>query len=115
MSRKRHPGTIYLLHFTKPLCHARHYLGWVHGGVTNVPARIERHRSGHGSPLVRAVMEAGGDVLLADTWTGNRTEERRLKRYSHVRRLCPVCRREDEKNGINPGKRKRPCRNKHAS
>lgn len=80
---------VYLLHFTKPFHHARHYLGT----AADVYQRLAEHVSGAGSPLVRAVIGAGIDVELVRVWKrGGRTFERKLKRGKNVPRYCPVCR-----------------------
>jgi len=44
-------GTVYVLHFDPAYKHARHYVGWTAGEVTE---RIAVHLQGRGSPLVRA-------------------------------------------------------------
>ena len=75
-------GTVYLLHFSEPYYHARHYLGY----TNNLEARIERHKAGNGSPLVAAVVAAGIGVELARTWNGDRHLERRLKNRKNTPR-----------------------------
>ena len=81
--------SLYLLHFTvKVADHARHYLGF----ANSIPERLERHRAGQGSPLIRALLERGGDFDLVRTWPdGSRTLERQLKRCKQLARLCPTC------------------------
>lgn len=64
---------IYLLHFTHPYRHAQHYLGF----TEDLDRRLQQHRSGRGSPLVAAAINAGIDFELAATWTGDRREEPR--------------------------------------
>lgn len=91
MRRRVRTGSLYLLHFHRRYYHAQHYLGYVQGGAKAVSERVEVHLSGNGSPLVRAVVAAGIPVVLAATWPGSRTEERRLKVWSKLRRLCPLC------------------------
>lgn len=83
-------ASLYLLHFTvKVADHAGHYLGY----AREVEPRLNTHRRGHGSPLIRALVERGGDFLLVRTWSnGSRTQERELKRCKQLRRLCPLCR-----------------------
>lgn len=91
------PGVVYLLHFLQPYAHARHYLGAT--GLT-LDARISGHRTGDtGRPatLIRALLAAGGDFIIARTWeTATRGEafalERRLKTRGSRGRLCPLCR-----------------------
>lgn len=82
-------GTVYLLHFDPPLQHAKHYLGWTERPVIH---RVQEHLDGKGSPLVKAVVAAGGHVEIARTWPGvDRHFERRIKNGKNVPRLCPRC------------------------
>ncbi|HEC61407.1 MAG TPA: endonuclease [bacterium] len=67
--------TVYLIHFSKPYYHARHYLGY----TDNLPNRLARHRAGNGSPLVAAVTRAGIPWELARTWKGSQHTERRRR------------------------------------
>jgi hypothetical protein len=91
---------IYLLHFSRPYRHARHYLGF----TDNLEQRLAEHRSGRGSPLVAAAVRAGIDVVVAATWPGDRSVERRLHRYKNSRaRLCPMCRAERNREAAAEG------------
>jgi hypothetical protein len=83
------PGTVYVLHFEPAYKHARHYVGWTEGDVTE---RIAVHLQGRGSPLIRAAVSAGVDVQLAATYEGTRYLERRLKSWHHTGRFCAICR-----------------------
>lgn len=86
MSTKR--WTVYLLHFSRPYKHARHYLGT----TPNLDERFVEHITGRGSPLVNAAVLAGIEVTVARTWkSGGRSRERRLKNSHNVPRLCPIC------------------------
>lgn len=85
MSRK---GTIYLLHFTKPFSHARHYLGWTE---RELPVRLKEHENGGGARLLAAVASAGIGWHLARTWDGTRARERQIKRQGGLSRCCPLC------------------------
>ena len=81
-------GTLYLLHFDPPLCHARHYLGW----ARDLEPRLAAHRAGRGSPLIAAVIAAGGRIELARAWDAvDRHFERALKDRHETPRLCPIC------------------------
>lgn len=90
-------GTLYLLCFAPGIrrddrAHAKHYLGYVHGGPENVDSRIAYHLAGRGSPLVKAAVDAGLEVTVVRTWTpSDRDTERRLKRQKNATSLCPVC------------------------
>jgi predicted GIY-YIG superfamily endonuclease len=82
-------GMVYLLHFSEPYRHARHYVGF----TNNLTARLEAHVSGQGARLVQVVIEAGMTFQLARTWEGTRRDERRIKNRKEAPRLCPVCRK----------------------
>lgn len=79
---------IYLIHFAKPFKHAKHYMGFTDG---DIDARINRHRAGDGSKLLRAVKQAGIGYRVVRTWSGGRLFERRLKRRKNTPKLCPIC------------------------
>ncbi len=80
-------STIYLLHFDKPLKHAKHYIGL----ADDLDARLERHASGHGARLMSVINQAGITWRCVRTWQGDRKLERKLKRLKATPRLCPVC------------------------
>ena len=86
---------IYLVHFERPLKHAKHYVGFT--DVT-LRERFARHRSlarvRRGSALMRAVMEAGIAFKVVRTWPGDRNRERQFKVDGHSSRRCPVCKGE---------------------
>lgn len=85
-------GTVYLLHFEPRYKHAGHYLGF----ADDAEARFREHTTPgntNGSPLVRAAVNAGCNVILVRIWTGvDRNFERRKKRQGSRAKLCPVCR-----------------------
>lgn len=82
-------GTIYLLHFTPPVRHAIHYVGWTRG---DDPApRVSQHLARQGSPLVAAAVRAGCSIELVLTRPGTRRDERALKDRKNARALCPLC------------------------
>ncbi len=79
--------TLYLLHFSRPYHHARHYLG-----VTdNLDERLREHASGNGARLMEVVSQAGITFELVRTWQGDRHLERRMKKHNHSPRFCPLC------------------------
>lgn len=81
-------GIVYLLHFDEPYYHARHYIGY----TEDLPARLRTHRAGNGSPLIRAVVEAGINIQLARIWIQkDRHYERRLKDQHEAPHFCPIC------------------------
>ena len=88
MSRHALVGTVYLLHFTTPYQHARHYLGF----STDLPSRLAEHAAGQGARLTRVVKDAGIGWSLTRVWAdATRSDERRLKNRKHSPRLCPAC------------------------
>ena len=93
------PAWVYLLHFTRPLAHARHYMG---ATTVGVPERMAAHRSEKGAKgrparLLRALLASGGDWVIADVWTCQTGAEafeleRALKRrYKGFGRVCSIC------------------------
>lgn len=84
---------VYLLHFSSKFKHAQHYIGYTED-EHSLTTRLEYHRSGKGSKLLKAVTGAGIDVVVARTWSdGTRDFERKLKNQKNARsRLCPICR-----------------------
>lgn len=81
---------VYLIHFEKPYKHARHYIGY----TRSLNQRIDRHRSGDGSPLLRAASAAGIEWSVVRTWKGGRDLERKLKNRKKASEICPCCRKE---------------------
>ena len=86
---------IYLVHFWEPFKHAQHYLGFTADGedvLESVEKRLDRHRSGRGSVLLRHVSEAGIKFSVVRVWPGlSRNAERSLKNRRDNKRICPVC------------------------
>lgn len=80
--------TVYLIHFKRPLAHARHYLG----SCEDLEKRLERHRQGRGARLMEVIKERGIEWECVRTWEGGRDVERKLKNQKHAWRHCPVCR-----------------------
>lgn len=87
------PPIIYLIHLAAPVHPdrpSRHYLGIAPTG--QLAARIQAHRDGRGSPMLRAATARGIAWDVAITWRGTRTDERRLKQLHAAPSLCPLCR-----------------------
>lgn len=82
---------VYILHFNQEYKGCRHYIGY----CKNLDDRVKEHRNGKGSPLVKAVINAGIDFSahVVDQ-TGTRIAERKLKNQKHSNRFCPVCKAE---------------------
>jgi hypothetical protein len=97
-------GLVYLLCFAhSPYKHARHYLGATGMALED---RVAAHRGetlhegdksyGRSAKLITALLQAGGDFVVADVWeTDTRAEafelERRLKKQGSRARLCSIC------------------------
>jgi hypothetical protein len=90
-------GTVYLLHFLEPIGNpanrramAQHYIGWAQDPAN----RISVQTAGNGAAIVRAVQAKGVGFLVAATWPGTRSLERRLKNRKCAPRYCPICRQQ---------------------
>lgn len=91
--------TVYLLHFDQTLSQgpdprtgkpraAGHYIG----STDDLVGRMLQHSDGHGARIVQALIQRGGDFVLARQWEGvDRKFERHLKRRKEAPRLCPKC------------------------
>lgn len=85
---------VYLIHFDSPLSHARHYIGY----ASNIPKRLELHKQGQGSRLLKAVQESGIGYKIVRLWTGkDGSFERKLKSQGGAAHLCPLCSGQDRK------------------
>ena len=69
-------GLVYLLHFSAPYQHARHYTGW----TRDLDTRLALHQAGGGARLLQVIAQAGIEWTLARAWPGGRARERQLKR-----------------------------------
>lgn len=78
---------VYILHFKEPYHHARHYIGY----TSNFERRLQEHLSGQGSPLVKAVVQAGIEVQTALVIDGDRALERTMKNRKKASVFCPIC------------------------
>lgn len=86
------PYAVYILHFSEPLHHARHYCGF----ARDLQERIHQHRAGKGAKLTRAVVAAGITLEVVRIWYLDdyyeaRDLEREIKRDNHGPRYCPIC------------------------
>ncbi len=81
-------GVVYLVHFTQPYRHARHYTGW----TADLESRLAEHQAGRGARLLQVITQAGIGWTLARTWPVTRKRERQLKRQGGASRRCPICR-----------------------
>lgn len=84
---------IYVIHFSRRLHHARHYIGFCDGDESAVARRLEKHRTKKGARILAACVEKGIRFRVVAILPGNRYKERRLKRHKNGPRFCPLCRR----------------------
>jgi predicted GIY-YIG superfamily endonuclease len=59
---------VYLLHFSKPFKHARHYMG----SAEDPNERLETHSKGQGARLTQVAAAAGITFEIVRTWQGSR-------------------------------------------
>lgn len=79
---------VYLLHLSRPMKHAQHYIGW----AQNFEGRMAHHRGGSGARFTQVAVERGIDLIVARTWDqGDRSFERRLKNWHKSSDFCPIC------------------------
>jgi len=87
-------AVVYVVRLRRPLCHARHYVGW----TCDLPARVREHLSGQGSALLNAANAYGigwdvVQVIACPSWKAAQALEQYVKRYRRVERWDPVARR----------------------
>lgn len=83
---------VYLIHFDQKLHHAQHYIGFVDEPTHKLEKRIEYHRKGMGSKLLKALVQKGIGFSVVRTWEdGDRNFERKLKNRKKASSLCPIC------------------------
>jgi predicted GIY-YIG superfamily endonuclease len=80
-------GVIYMLHFSQPYKHARHYVGWSEDFLD----RLDTHAAGHGARLVAVIWHAGIGFTLVRIREGTRRTERAIKNAGGAPRYCPAC------------------------
>lgn len=88
---------VYVIHYARPLAHARHYYGMAHTGAL-LHARIRKHATGHreSAHIMRAIHREGIDWEVValyphDTVAEACEHERRLKKLKGGW-ACPLCR-----------------------
>lgn len=80
----------YLIHFSKPVKHARHYLGSTR--VECFKRRMQEHCRGDGSRLLKRALAADQVLYIARIWQEtDRSRETTIKRSGHLPRYCPIC------------------------
>ena len=79
---------VYLIHFDRPIKHARHYLGY---SKNDVRGRVQKHRAGNGARLMEAVRKKDISWHVSRVWDGDYELERMLKDRHNASDLCPTC------------------------
>lgn len=83
--------TVYLLHYDKPLHHARHYVGC----TCDLENRLRLHKMGHSTAKITAAFhDHGSTFMLARIWEtvrGFELESHIKKHYKATVKLCPIC------------------------
>ncbi len=102
---------VYLLHFDRKLSHAQHYIGFVdHLAHHTLESRLEYHRKGTGSKLLKAVVGAGIGFQVARTWpAGDRNFERQLKNKKNASKLCPLCKKNQRRSCVTISQKDSTC------
>ncbi len=91
---------IYLIHFSEPLAHAQHYVGFVDGGQNSLDARLNAHKCGAGAKILAECNRRGIHYEVVKTMPGDRTDERRIKNGHNTPRMCSICSQtKNKKNG----------------
>ena len=84
-------GWFYILHFVEKLHHAQHYTGI----ARDVDERYREHITGRGAKIVRAAVEAGIKIVIAQRmpmyWPEAPAIERRFKSLKNTPKYCPIC------------------------
>jgi predicted GIY-YIG superfamily endonuclease len=80
-------GICYMLHFSQPYRHARHYVGW----TADLLDRLDAHAAGHGARLIAVITHAGIGFTLVRICEGTRRTERAIKNAGGAPRYCPFC------------------------
>lgn len=87
-------GIVYILHFSKKVHHAQHYVGFVQS-KDNLYNRITKHWKGKSKvALMKKVSELKTPFVVSKIYLGvNQDFERSLKNKKKTRLFCPVCQR----------------------
>jgi len=80
-------GYVYLIHFSEPIYHAQHYLGF----ATDLKKRLKEHSKGRGSKLVAEAIRRKIELTIVRLWSGDGFFEQKLKRRKEGPKFCPVC------------------------
>lgn len=78
---------VYVIHFSKKLGHAQHYIGT----TKMYRKRMTAHRAGRGASILKACNERGINWRVVLRYFGSRKLERKLKARKNTAGFCPVC------------------------
>lgn len=81
---------VYVIHFLDRFHHCQHYVGT----TKDLARRLEDHRSGNGSCLMRAIGLHQIEWELVVIFPGGHDLERAIKNHHNARAFCPKCREE---------------------
>lgn len=82
-------GNVYLIHFDAPFKGCRHYIGF----TNYLEKRVQYHKAGTGSRLLRAVSAAGINYEVVRVFKKvDRNFERYIKSWKESAAFCPLCR-----------------------
>lgn len=84
-------GTVYVLHFDRPISPdhtCQHYVGYT---SRSLAARLADHAAGRGARLTQVARERGISWQCVQAREGTRRDERRMKNRHETPRLCPIC------------------------
>lgn len=76
---------IYILEFSRPMHHARFYVGFCEDD--RLTERLKDHNSGRGAAITRAARQQGIELILVATLEGDRRKERQKNTPRLVRNL----------------------------
>lgn len=86
---KRIEGRVYIVHLDEPVGASGHYTGSTKKPRT-AEERLEDHKAGNGSALLREANRRGIDYHIVRDWPGNPHIENQLK-LSSAKKYCPEC------------------------
>lgn len=94
---------VYIIHFSKPVAHARHYIGT----TRKYKSRMEAHRRSKGAKILKRANELGINWRVVVKLYGSHKLERKLKSRHDTASLCPVCKVRRSKQNARTAKLRR--------
>lgn len=84
-------GYVYILEFSRPLHHARYYVGFT---ALDPVERLQEHISGRGARITQVAVERNIGLTLIHTFPGSRSDERAIKNRKNTPRYVRSLRRQ---------------------